>query len=119
MKECKTFEAKIYLGLKEGYDGFEHSLALVEDFCRVYVERGLCVRITQTKFIYTGGEENGVEISLINYPRFPSKPQEILQEAKNIAFGLMEVLGQFRCSIVTTDNTLLLENKKKIQLNKI
>lgn len=48
-------------------------ISRIEQVCREECyEDGLCVTVTPVKFIYTGGEELGAEIGLINYPRFPS-----------------------------------------------
>lgn len=40
------------------------------DLCRAFCdEEGLCVTVTPTTYVYTGGEEDGVIVGLINYPR--------------------------------------------------
>ena len=47
---------------------------IIEQTCRKYcTDNGLCVTVSPTKYIYTGGEEVGAIIELINYPRFPEK----------------------------------------------
>lgn len=45
-------------------------------------EVGLCVTVTPTDFIYTGGEESGFVIGLVNYPRFPDsrEAEEVSQK---------------------------------------
>jgi len=109
--KLKTFYADIYLGLQEGYgEGLIHTSENVKNICQKYVEKGLCVTLTLTEFIYTGGREPGVIIGLINYPRFPSSMGEVLSEANNLAHILMEELKQFRCTIVTPQKTYLLSN---------
>lgn len=50
---------------------------------------GLCVTIEPTTFIYTGGEESGYVVGLINYPRFPSDPQRIRERAMQLATVLL------------------------------
>ena len=47
--------------------------------------QGLCVTITRTNYVYTGGEEAGVIIGLINYARFPSNREEIWAKAEALA----------------------------------
>ena len=50
---------------------------------------GLCVTIEPTLYIYTGGEETGFVIGLINYPRFPAKPEDIWEKAQILASALL------------------------------
>jgi hypothetical protein len=66
---------------------------------------GLCVTVTPTTYVYTGGEEAGVIIGLINYPRFPS--QQVLLEDKAILLAkeLREELGQESFSVQTPTTT--------------
>ena len=75
---------------------------------RVYCDSvGLCVTVTPTKFIYTGGHEDGVAIGLINYPRFPDSPTGIRGKAVKIARELLAAMGQNRISIVCRDETIM------------
>jgi hypothetical protein len=67
--------------------------------------RGLCVTVSPTTFIYTGGEEEGIQIGLVNYPRFPSTPDEIFGRAVNLALSLVRVLCQKTALVVATDRT--------------
>lgn len=42
------------------------------EICRAYCDEvGYCVTVTPTSYVYTGGEESGFIVGLINYPRFP------------------------------------------------
>jgi hypothetical protein len=76
------------------------------DICAAFCNAvGLCVTVTRTAYIYTGGEETGVIVGLINYPRFPSEPGSILQAAKALALELMHKLDQQSVSIQTPDKT--------------
>jgi hypothetical protein len=53
-------------------------IAAAVDYARQYCdEHGLCVTVTPTIYVYTGGQEVGLAVGLINYPRFRSTPQEI------------------------------------------
>jgi len=75
--------------------------------CREYCDEvGLCVTITETKYVYTGGETVGVIVGLINYPRFPSEPTPIWAHAEALALKLIEGLKQESCSIQSPDRTL-------------
>lgn len=61
---------------------------------------GLCVTVEPVAYIYTGGEESGVRVDLINYARFPSTHDELLAKAQALAVLLMERLCQHSFSIV-------------------
>lgn len=80
-------------------------IAIAEQVCREECQSGLCVTIEPTKFIYTGGEELGFVIGLINYPRFPSEQSVITDRAKSIAMKLMERLCQHSSLVMTPDCT--------------
>ena len=110
MKIVNTYYANIYVGFREGYSEKVHSIARVEKICeKIADECGMCVTVTPTKFIYTGGAEDGCIVGLINYPRFPSTPESITTRALGLAKILKRKLGQLRCSVVTPDTTYMLD----------
>lgn len=74
--------------------------------CREYCfDAGLCVTVKPVTYIYTGGEESGVRVGLINYPRFPSTEGELRVKARDLAETLMRRLCQHSFSIVGPDRT--------------
>lgn len=73
------------------------------DYCDTV---GFCVTVTKTTYCYTGGEEAGVIVGLINYPRFPMKPEEIVRHADDLAEFLCFRLGQESYSIQTREATM-------------
>jgi hypothetical protein len=108
---CLTFEVKIFCGLLPGYDGDAsvHDYAAVK-ICREYCDKvGLGVTVSQVQFAYTGGDEAGVMVGLINYPRFPETGGKIMAHASNIALMLMEEFKQERVTIVAPDQTIMIE----------
>lgn len=62
--------------------------------CREFCEEGLCVSVHPTAYVYTGGMEDGVCVTLINYPRFPSTDAEISERASRLAEHLRQRLYQ-------------------------
>lgn len=69
--------------------------------CREYCfEVGLCVTIEPVDFIYTGGEESGFRVGMINYPRFPTTLEALHERATALADRLMNRLCQQSYSIV-------------------
>lgn len=75
---------------------------VVRDYC--YAE-GACFTITPTKFIYTGGEEDGFAIGLVNYPRFPCEPSDLAARAEDLAHRLLPACNQRTCLLVGTAET--------------
>jgi hypothetical protein len=74
--------------------------------CREWtLEVGACVTVEQLSFIYSGGEESGLKIGLINYPRFPTELDTLLGKARSLADLLMHRLCQLSYSIVAPDRT--------------
>lgn len=74
-------------------------------------EVGLCITLTPQSFIYTGGREDGFKIGLINYPRFPKEPNEIISLARSLANLLWAPLGQQSYSIVTPIETIWVSHR--------
>lgn len=108
-KEVPTFKATIYCGLRRGYSEDVHSTYEVHQLIQDYVDSvGLCVTVTPTEYIYKNGNERGVIVGLINYPRFPSEPNIILTHATTIAKMLMKAFGQQKVSIETPFWTYML-----------
>ena len=117
MKQLETWEAKIFIGLREGYSNKFHSIgeckALVQDFVN---DIGWCVTLTPTEFIYKNGSEPGIIVGIINYPRFPLDVKELQKRIVDLATLLKKQLKQDRLSIVFPNETILMgaeeENKE-------
>lgn len=81
-------------------------LEQAKQVCREYCfDAGLCVTVEPVAYIYTGGEEAGVRIGLINYPRFPATKDELRVKAQGLAETLMRRLCQHSFSIAGPDRT--------------
>lgn len=68
-------------------------------------KKGLCVTVMPTTFLYTGGEEEGFEVGFVNYPRFPSTPDNLYARARNIAEEMLPFMCQLSCLLVAPDKT--------------
>jgi len=116
MKICDNYEAKIWLGLQEGYTDSYHSkeevLMIIRKWC---TEKEQCVTVSPTEFIYVKGEEPGLVIGFINYPRFQMSEAEIRNRARELAELLMKKCKQYRVSITfyksQAGGTMMLENE--------
>ncbi len=93
-----TFTAKIYLA---------GDIELIKTACRKYcLNVGLCVTVTPTLFIYTGGEEYGCEVGIINYPRFPSTPHKLQETAIELAALCRDAAFQHSYLVLTPEDTI-------------
>lgn len=75
--------------------------------CRAYcMDVGLCVTVTPTTYVYTGGVEAGVCVRLINYPRFPVLRDELRSKALHLADHLRCALCQHSYTVEFPDITV-------------
>lgn len=86
--------------------------------CRQFCETGLCVTVMATSFIYTGGEERGVLVRLINYPRFPTTDAEITDKALALAEDLRGGLFQDSFTVITPKDTIWVTRREVAEINK-
>jgi hypothetical protein len=108
-----TFTATIYAGFRVGrsadaqfrYHTVDDARTIAQAYCD---EVGLCVTVTPTEYVYTRGAEPGCIVGLINYPRFPSTPEQIRAHALTLAGRLMAGLEQMKVSVVFQDETIML-----------
>jgi hypothetical protein len=105
-----TFRSIIYVGLRPGYHSASmFSIQDAEDICQTFCnEVGLGLTLKENEFIYKNGYETGVEIGLINYPRFPKTNDEITMLSLELASILKEKFNQHRVSVVCTDKTYMI-----------
>lgn len=80
----------------------EQAKQVCREFC---MSEGACVTVEPVSYVYTGGEEAGVRVGLINYPRFPAPAKVIQEKAERLAERLMERLCQHSYSIVGPELT--------------
>ncbi len=69
------------------------------------LREGLCVTIEPTTFIYTGGEEAGYVVGLINYPRFPSDPAALYARGRDLMLKLLDATFQHSALLMTPGET--------------
>lgn len=101
MKTVPTYQASIFMAGE-----IETAKRWLRRHC---YERGLCVTVTPTAFIYTGGEEHGFVVGLVNYPRFPGTPAAIRARAVQIAQALIVECCQRTALVVASDETTWIE----------
>lgn len=112
IEKVETWWANIYVGSKIGYRGDCVSLDVARSWLQNYCDwLGFAVTFTETEFIYTGGNEPGFIVGLINYPRYPASSEQLLKKAMYIAEQLKILMVQERVSIVTPTETFMLGEK--------
>ena len=89
-------------------------IKVIEHVCRESVfNDGHCVTVKPAKFIYTGGEEFGVEIGLLNYPRYPETAQNLVVRAKELAIDILKATYQRTALVVGTQFTTLISYEEQ------
>lgn len=101
MKTTETYEIKIHVA---------GEIKAIETVCRIFCLRGYCVTVTPTNYIYTGGNETGAVVGIMNYARFSKSQEEHNAAALDLAKRLMNDCFQRSCSVVTPTETRYLEN---------
>lgn len=113
MNVVPNYNVQIWVGLREGYTDIVHTIDEVNQICQEYVKYGDCVTVTHTQFIYTGGNEPGVIIGYIKYPRFVRTDIEIKNSAIELANIFLDKFKQNRITITTPDSSIMIENEIK------
>lgn len=98
---CPAFHATIYIA---------GSMQTIEETCREFCLKGLCVSIMPATFVFTGGAESGAAITLINYARFPKEPEAIVQDALELTHALLFSCCQRSASVVTPTDSYFIQN---------
>jgi len=112
MKTLKSYNVQIWVGLKETYNDEKiHTIDDVRIICDEFVNKIKdCVTISPTEYRYVNGNEPGVIVGYISYPRFPRSRKEIRKRALELAKRLMIQLNQYRVTVTTPYKSYMLEN---------
>lgn len=95
---CKTAWVRIYMS-----GPIDVAMQIIRQDC---LREGLCVTVTPTTYVYSGGEESGYVVGLNNYPRFPLKQTEIEDRALDLMCRLLEGTHQHSGMIQTATDTV-------------
>lgn len=111
-----TWESRIYLGSRERYDGPLLDRSRIIQTIELYQksadeEMQVSVRITPTTYIFQDYVEDGWEVGIINYPRFPRTESRLTQFTISLGSFLLNHLKQNRISLVMPNRTILLESE--------
>lgn len=100
-----TYWVKIYLS-----GPIEMAKQIVRKFAK---SNNICVTIEPTLYIYSGGEELGYVIGLINYPRFPSTPEELWNKSIALVRLLHDGTFQWSALVMSPERTLWLSDREE------
>jgi hypothetical protein len=103
IKICPSYPISIFIA---GH--YDAALTACREFCD---KEGLCVTVTPTDYVYTNGQESGVIVGLINYPRFPVHPLDLEITASELGRYLLAKLDQKSFSIQTPNETVWYSNR--------
>lgn len=104
IKHAPSFPVTIFIGGR-----YNKAIKVLQKYCD---EVGYCVTIKSAQYIYKDGHEYGIEVGLINYPRFPAAPDQIINKAIEIAERLRVALDQESFSIQTPHDTIWYSYRK-------
>lgn len=103
-KTTPTYQLRIYMS-----GPIEVAKQVLREEC---FHVGLCATIEPTTFIYTGGEEAGFVIGLLNYPRFPSEPEDLHFKAEALMHRLLDATFQHSSLLVAPEKTLWITRRE-------
>ncbi len=109
MKIEPAWWANIYVGTYDKDEGLNINIDELKWVCQDYCDEiGYCVSFTPTNFIYSHGDEPGVIVGCIQYPRFPKTNEENRRRALVLSEKLMKKANQCRVTIMMPDDVIML-----------
>jgi len=80
--------------------------------CKAFCNKiGLCVAVEPITYVYSGGCEEGVKVTLINYPKYPNESSEIAKVALELANLLRVELYQDSVLVSDVIETRLISSR--------
>ena len=113
IKYAPTYEVKAYIGSRRHYNGTDISKQDVIDVItseQAQHEPTFPIRITKTEFISLDYREEGWELAVINYPRYPREKEALLSFMLQLGQKLCFQLEQNRVSVIAPDRTTMYES---------
>lgn len=103
MKTAETITFVIYIA-----GDYQQALNLLQK----YVLNGECLSCKPVDYVFTHGREAGIEVTVINYPRFPRDYDTLFQVAKDVATCLLDGLSQGSYTIVGPVESYFYDRRK-------
>lgn len=105
IKQVDSFWCKIHIA-----GDYQQIVSLCRQFC---FDFPFCVTVSKTIYIYQGGAEEGVEVGLISYARFPRTNDELVEIATKLANKILEDQRQWSYTILTPDKSMWFSRRDK------
>ena len=119
--ESKTFNVSFVIGRNIGYSNnllsieeIEQAILKGQKIINDKYKVPLSAKLKECKIIFLGQNEPSVEVSFIQYPKFPIDELDYKTAIIEFVKLLMDLLQQNRIVIVFPDNTMSLERSKDI-----
>jgi hypothetical protein len=114
IKHADFYEAKLFMGRRQRYDGPEFSdeelSRAVADFQKSYPDEGCPpVRITPTRYVHKEYQEGGWELAVINYPRYDIPIRVLENFIMELAKHMLARFNQNKVSVVFPQEIYVLE----------
>ncbi len=109
MKVEETYTVRIYMS-----GPISVAKQVVRKYCMELNQikgTGLCVTVDPTTFIYTGGEEEGFVVGMLNYPKFPTTEENLNQLAEELAGKLMDETYQWSALLVNPKTSVWINRR--------
>jgi hypothetical protein len=106
MKTTQTYTCAIWIA-----GDYDDAVRLLRAFC----EEGACFAVERCAYVYTGGMEDGVKVTRINYPRFPASPEHIKAQTIRLGHFLREGMFQDSFAVETPEETLWFSRRAETQ----
>ena len=95
----KSYECKLFMGsVRNGFQGLpfpeEELIHEIKYWQSFHTDAKIVIRLTRIKYIYLSYEEDGWELSAVQYPRFPESTYVIRAGMLRLAEHLMKVFEQ-------------------------
>ncbi|HRA72935.1 MAG TPA: hypothetical protein PLB11_08935 [Flavobacterium sp.] len=118
---CKTFTARITIGLTRMYSGksialpaFKKALLIAQEAIQAQYKIELSAKLSACEILFLGQDEPSIELEFIQYPRFPQEESALKKAIVELTQLMMLELEQNRVVIVFSDETLMLEQTDAI-----
>ena len=92
IKRVKSHKVQIYVA-----GDYAQAIQICRQFC---LKNPFCVSVARNAFVYTGGMEDGICATAINYARFPATLGEIRYKAIHLGRALCDGLGQISFTVM-------------------
>lgn len=114
--EERAYEVKLYIGSREGYHGPSFNrqalAAAIAEFQNSNDRKQMVsLRLTPCLFLVGDWQEDGHEVTSINYPRFPKRPYDLQVFMIDLAKFLLYRLKQNRITVMSPEWTRTFESE--------